>query len=41
MWNSLREETFAHRFSTADFLAACHQAFKEYGAGIIDNPPRN
>ena len=36
----LREETFAHRFSTADFLAACHQAFEHYGAGIIDNPPR-
>ena len=36
----LREETFAHRFSTADFLAACHQAFEQYGAGIIDNPPR-
>ena len=36
----LREETFAYRFSTADFLAACHQAFERYGAGIIDNPPR-
>ena len=36
----LREETFAHRFSTADFLAACHQAFERYGAGVIDNPPR-
>ncbi len=36
----LREETFAHRFSTADFLAACHEAFEQYGAGIIDNPPR-
>ena len=36
----LREETFAHRFSTADFLAACHEAFEHYGAGIIDNPPR-
>ena len=36
----LREETFAHRFSTADFLAACHQAFEQYGAGVIDNPPR-
>ena len=36
----LREETFAHRFSTADFLAACHQAFECYGAGGIDNPPR-
>ena len=36
----LREEAFAHRFSTADFLAACHQAFERYGAGIIDNPPR-
>ena len=36
----LREETFAHRFSTADFLAACHQAFECYGAGVIDNPPR-
>ena len=35
-----REETFAHRFSTADFLAACHQAFERYGAGVIDNPPR-
>ena len=35
-----REETFAHRFSTADFLAACHQAFEHYGAGVIDNPPR-
>ena len=36
----LLEETFAHRFSTADFLAACHQAFERYGAGVIDNPPR-
>lgn len=36
----LREENFAHRFSTADFLAACHQAFEQYGAGLIDNPPR-
>ena len=36
----LREETFAHRFSTADFLAACHQAFEHYGTGVIDNPPR-
>ncbi len=36
----LREEIFAHRFSTADFLAACHQAFEHYGAGVIDNPPR-
>ena len=36
----LREEIFAHRFSTADFLAACHQAFERYGAGVIDNPPR-
>ena len=36
----LREKTFAHRFSTADFLAACHQAFERYGAGVIDNPPR-
>ena len=35
-----REETFVHRFSTADFLAACHQAFERYGAGVIDNPPR-
>ena len=36
----LREEDFAHRFSTADFLAACHQAFERYGAGVISNPPR-
>lgn len=36
----LREEDFAHRFSTADFLAACHQAFERYGAGVIRNPPR-
>ena len=36
----LREEIFAHRFSTADFLAACHQAFEQYGAGVIINPPR-
>ncbi len=36
----LREEAFAHRFSIADFLAACHQAFERYGAGVIDNPPR-
>ena len=36
----LREEIFVHRFSTADFLAACHQAFERYGAGVIDNPPR-
>ncbi len=35
-----REEIFVHRFSTADFLAACHQAFERYGAGVIDNPPR-
>ena len=38
--NFWREETFVHRFSTADFLAACHQAFERYGAGVIDNPPR-
>ena len=38
--NLLREENFAHRFSTTDFLAACHQAFERYGAGVIDNPPR-
>ena len=36
----LSEETFAHCFSTADFLAACHQAFEQYGAGVINNPPR-
>ncbi len=36
----LREETFAHRFSTADFISACHQAFEYYGTGVIDNPPR-
>ncbi|MDE2813932.1 MAG: hypothetical protein OXM01_12940 [Gemmatimonadota bacterium] len=36
----LREEIFAHRFSTTDFLTACHQAFERYGAGVIDNPPR-
>ncbi len=36
----LREEIFAHHFSTADFLAACHQAFEHYGAGVIHNPPR-
>ena len=36
----LREEIFAHRFSTTDFLTACHQAFEQYGAGVIDNPPR-
>ena len=38
--NFWREETFVHRFSTADSLAACHQAFERYGAGVIDNPPR-
>lgn len=38
--NLLREKDFAHRFSTADFLAACHQAFEQYGAGVIANPPR-
>ncbi|MCY3790745.1 MAG: hypothetical protein OXH63_18360 [Gemmatimonadetes bacterium] len=38
--NFWREEIFVHRFSTADFLAACHQAFERYGAGVIDNPPR-
>lgn len=36
----LREQDFAHRFSMADFLAACHQAFERYGAGVIANPPR-
>ena len=38
--NLLREENFVHRFSTTDFLAACHQAFERYGAEVIDNPPR-
>ncbi len=36
----LREQDFAHRLSTADFLAACRQAFEQYGAGVIANPPR-
>ena len=35
-----REATFVHRFSTTDFLTACHQAFEQYGAGVIVNPPR-
>lgn len=36
----LREGEFEDRFSMADFLGACHQAFELYGQGVIENPAR-